>query len=352
MRRGNRCMQMSDRGRDRDSGRSSPETSTVPAGFSRRSRSPASPRGDEGDSGRNGEEGKDQASWKDDTSKRDNNEDERRLERRSDVPSTGGGYLANQVSLPPGKFAGDWACPRCFATVFASKRECYKCRTPRPAESGGGGAGGPPPEHPGASFQVPRPGDWQCPGCGSNVFASKMICYKCRTPKPEGASSQAYYEDSTGKFARRDGDWTCPNCFSNVFATRAECYKCRTPKPGGMGYGDGRVSFGGRAYDIHPPLHTSRPGDWICPQCSAQVYASRHECFKCRTPRPPAPVPAHGYSYDYYARAGAYAGYGGYGAPAAGQWAGYGYGVPGQDAGHPGVAMHPGAGYGANPDVK
>eukprot|EP00960_Hanusia_phi_P047587 758473-Hanusia_phi.AAC.6 len=335
---------MSDRGRDRnDSGRSSPETSTVPAGFSRRSRSPASPRGDEGDAGRNGDEAKE------DTSKRDN-EDERRLERRSDVPSSGGGYLANQTSLPPGKFAGDWACPRCFATVFASKRECYKCRTPRPVESGGGGA---PPDHPGpgSSFQVPRPGDWQCPGCGSNVFASKMICYKCRTPKPDGSSSQGYYEDTTGKFARREGDWTCPNCFSNVFATRAECYKCRTPKPGGMGYGDGRVSFGGRAYDIHPPLHTSRPGDWVCPQCSAQVYASRNECFKCRTPRPPAPIPAQGYSgYDYYARAGAYAGYGAYGAPAVnGQYmAAYGYGVPGQDV----HAMHPAAGYAPNPDMK
>jgi cold shock CspA family protein len=32
-----------------------------------------------------------------------------------------------------------------------------------------------------------RPGDWTCPGCGSNVFASKSTCFKCQTPKPEGA---------------------------------------------------------------------------------------------------------------------------------------------------------------------
>ena len=31
-----------------------------------------------------------------------------------------------------------------------------------------------------------RPGDWQCPaGCG-NVFASKMNCFRCGMPKPEG----------------------------------------------------------------------------------------------------------------------------------------------------------------------
>ena len=29
-----------------------------------------------------------------------------------------------------------------------------------------------------------RPGDWECPKCGANVFASKLACFKCRTPKP------------------------------------------------------------------------------------------------------------------------------------------------------------------------
>ena len=43
---------------------------------------------------------------------------------------------------------------------------------------GGGGRGG------GGNV---RPGDWQCPaGCG-NVFASKMNCFRCGTPKPENA---------------------------------------------------------------------------------------------------------------------------------------------------------------------
>eukprot|EP00962_Isochrysis_galbana_P047205 scaffold19223_cov112-Isochrysis_galbana.AAC.1 len=28
-----------------------------------------------------------------------------------------------------------------------------------------------------------RPGDWICPNCNSNVFASKSTCFRCQTPK-------------------------------------------------------------------------------------------------------------------------------------------------------------------------
>lgn len=42
---------------------------------------------------------------------------------------------------------------------------------------GGGGGGGPP---------SIRDGDWTCPKCNSNVFASKQECFKCQTPRPEG----------------------------------------------------------------------------------------------------------------------------------------------------------------------
>jgi len=36
---------------------------------------------------------------------------------------------------------GDWNCPGCNALVFASKSECFKCHTPKPAAGGYGGAG-------------------------------------------------------------------------------------------------------------------------------------------------------------------------------------------------------------------
>eukprot|EP00440_Ansanella_granifera_P072752 gb/GFBE01078952.1/.p1 GENE.gb/GFBE01078952.1/~~gb/GFBE01078952.1/.p1 ORF type:complete len:161 (+),score=40.14 gb/GFBE01078952.1/:1-483(+) len=45
--------------------------------------------------------------------------------------------------------------------------------------SGGGGGGG-----------NSRPGDWECPKCGANVFASKDECFKCGTAKEGGGGGR------------------------------------------------------------------------------------------------------------------------------------------------------------------
>ena len=34
---------------------------------------------------------------------------------------------------------------------------------------------------------------------------------------------------------RREGDWTCPKCNANVFASKAECFRCQEPRPEGLG---------------------------------------------------------------------------------------------------------------------
>jgi len=89
--------------------------------------------------------------------------------------------------------------------VFASKNECFKCGASKDDQSrshGGGGGGGN--THngggntsqgggsksqgggtrgPGVGNNQIRPGDWECPKCGENVFASKTVCFKCGTPK-------------------------------------------------------------------------------------------------------------------------------------------------------------------------
>ena len=74
---------------------------------------------------------------------------------------------------------------------------------------------------------------------------------------------------------RRDGDWECPECQENCFASKSYCYKCGTAKPGtdgggkkgkkGKGKGgkrdsgkDRRSRNSGGDYD--------RPGDWDCPE--------------------------------------------------------------------------------------
>ena len=65
---------------------------------------------------------------------------------------------------------------------------CFKCGTPKPdmdyGGGGGGGYGGGPPMGGGGGGGEVRPGDWTCPGCGANVFASKSSCFKCATPRP------------------------------------------------------------------------------------------------------------------------------------------------------------------------
>jgi len=53
----------------------------------------------------------------------------------------------------------------------------------------------------------------------------------------------------------RPGDWECPSCFKNVFASKNACFSCGTPKPGsggGGGYGGGGGGYdrgGGGGYD-------------------------------------------------------------------------------------------------------
>ena len=44
-----------------------------------------------------------------------------------------------------------------------------------------------------------RPGDWRCPTCDTNVFASKDVCFKCRTPKPMRGEvkTQPTYDQTT-----------------------------------------------------------------------------------------------------------------------------------------------------------
>jgi hypothetical protein len=75
------------------------------------------------------------------------------------------------------------------------------------------------------------------------------------------------------------GDWLCPNCSVNCFASRNECFRCSTPRPhgggGGRGYG-GRGGLGGGGFSGPfsggPPR---REGDWFCPTCSANVFGTR-----------------------------------------------------------------------------
>ena len=79
---------------------------------------------------------------------------------------------------------GDWDCAECGFMNFASRRECYKCGAP-----GGGGGGGGYARRGGADAYArredryaPKPGDWTCPSCGFSNFASRVECKRCGEP--------------------------------------------------------------------------------------------------------------------------------------------------------------------------
>merc|ERR1719499_153576 len=61
---------------------------------------------------------------------------------------------------------------------------------------------------------------------------------------------------------------------------------------GGHGGGDSYGKGGGKGGDI-------RPGDWECPECGANVFGSKSECFKCGAPKNSGRGGGRGRDRDY-----------------------------------------------------
>ncbi|KAK3812026.1 MAG: hypothetical protein J3Q66DRAFT_50846 [Benniella sp.] len=143
-----------------------------------------------------------------------------------------------------------------------------------------------------------RPGDWTCNMCQFINYASRRACLKCNSPSPEGA-----VPSQPPNFT--SGDWMCPNAACNFhnYASRMQCLKCQTARPGFQGSGNGYGNGGPMASPHHHSHHshhhhpyasgggghsiTFRPGDWNCPSCAFQNFASRTQCMKCGTAAPP-----------------------------------------------------------------
>ncbi|GBG32981.1 Hypothetical Protein FCC1311_092072 [Hondaea fermentalgiana] len=239
--------------------------------------------------------------------------------------------------IPPGmgreRRDGDWDCPNGHHN-FASRAFCFRCRVPRPGSMPYGGAGGggygAPPGAPGGGPPA-RPGDWNCIECGGMNFASRMACFKCRSPRPQQTMPGAPYGmpmpggPPGGAQSFRPGDWMCENpaCRNHNFASRDSCQRCKMPRPAGaggppgghpmmyggmpmqqpqqpmapgpygapmqpgpMGMGMGMGMPPGPGYGAPMrPQPPSRPGDWNC-SCGAMVFGSRDRCYKCQAPRP------------------------------------------------------------------
>ena len=67
-----------------------------------------------------------------------------------------------------------------------------------------------------------RPGDWACPKCNANVFASKTACYKCGEPKPSGGGGGGY-DRGGDRYGGRDD-------YSGGYSGRGDDYRRRSPE--------------------------------------------------------------------------------------------------------------------------
>ncbi len=67
--------------------------------------------------------------------------------------------------------------------------------------------------------------------------------------------------------------------FNSFFVQSMDRGRSRGRGGGGRGRDGGSQPRGGRGngLDKHPP----RPGDWICPKCNRNNFASRKTCFRC-----------------------------------------------------------------------
>lgn len=82
-----------------------------------------------------------------------------------------------------------------------------------------------------------------------------------------GDSGKGSGSSGGGNSTSKPGDWICPDCGNVNFSNRDTCNKC-----GKAGRTQQRLGM--------------KPGDWICPNCGDLVFASKSACKMCATPKP------------------------------------------------------------------
>ncbi|KAF3960559.1 hypothetical protein CMV_014747 [Castanea mollissima] len=121
-------------------------------------------------------------------------------------------------------------------------------------------------------------GDWICSACQHSNFKKRDTCHRCGYPKYGGPDPTTYMSNRTEVLA---GDWYC-NCGAHNYASRSNCFRCSAYKNDYAAV----MGSGGYGSDCSAPPGW-KSGDWICSRmgCGVHNYASRTECFKCRTPK-------------------------------------------------------------------
>ncbi|KAK4265125.1 hypothetical protein QN277_026215 [Acacia crassicarpa] len=133
-------------------------------------------------------------------------------------------------------------------------------------------------------------GDWMCGACQHINFKKRDACQRCGYPKFGGPDPSTYGYNNRTQDQALAGDWLCPamNCGAHNYASRSSCYRCGATKNDYVSLYGGNMVVGSDGYGSDcsfPPGW--KAGDWICNRygCGVHNYASRTECFKCKTPR-------------------------------------------------------------------
>ncbi|MPC42414.1 Zinc finger protein VAR3, chloroplastic [Portunus trituberculatus] len=135
-----------------------------------------------------------------------------------------------------------------------------------------------------------KPGDWDCPSCQFSNFASRTACFKCRTPKDGDSFGSGGRMGGGGGGGIRDmrpGDWMCPKCQFHNFSSRGMCYKCNSPRGGLCGEASGKCSC--QAAQGGDTRRGSRPvGVW-----GGRCEGVRWDCLVSAGPETSWPAAAH-----------------------------------------------------------
>jgi len=154
---------------------------------------------------------------------------------------------------------GNWRCGNCAEINFASRTECHRCKSPYAAAvlgSFGQGFGGMPlsVQNKGGAPIEGVGGNWRCTSCANVNFAKREHCNRCQVGRPPfdhilareqeleqeravaAASGATLQANMAGRkfappIAGVDGNWECLTCMSINFASREQCHRCASARP-------------------------------------------------------------------------------------------------------------------------
>ena len=176
-----------------------------------------------------------------------NNFDKRpRFDNNSSNNHSGGNFHQNNFR----DRGPNWPCIACNASNHGHRWNCYKCRAPKPDLDKNGpaphGVTGSDPNFPSTHNRTVD--DWICASCNNHNFAKRLVCNRCKLPKPAnptlapmtGANNTPVgSKPSFNSFAPPSNltpstapTWNCEPCGTSNEMTKLMCVKCQKPKPG------------------------------------------------------------------------------------------------------------------------